>query len=75
MRDQDTYALQRTKEEVEGLVAGEEVRAILCGKHGQHATRAAQELKPAIGLVVPDIRVGAAAPHGCSHYREFDAAA
>ena len=58
-----------------GLVAGEEVRAIIRGQHGQDPTRAAQKLKPAIGLVVPDIRVGAAAPHGCSHYREFDAAA
>ena len=60
---------------VSGLVAGEEIRAILCGQHGQHATRTAQELKPAIGLVVPDIRVGAAAPHVCLHYREFDASA
>ena len=60
---------------VGGLVAGEEVRTIVRGQHGQHPTRAAQELEPAIRLVVPDIRVGAAAPHGCSHYREFDAAA
>jgi hypothetical protein len=45
------------------LVAGEEIRAIVGRQHGIHASRAAEEIKPALRLVVPDRRIGAAVPH------------
>jgi hypothetical protein len=57
------------------LVAGEEVWAIVRGQHGKFTTRAAQEVKPALRLVIPDGRILFAVPHHNSHYRHFDAAA